>query len=199
MQHLFIVPFYSAWLYMVTSYYDYTRNKELYASKITQYHIENVFWNVFIYQPFMLWTVLLIQPPSLNYDTIFNEILHMVLQIGFGEIWFYTVHYLFHTKYLYKYHKTHHENTEVIGIFALYAHPIDAIILNFGSILLLHYFIRFSVFHIYMIGTIATINTIVNSHTNKNDGFHQEHHRRFTCNYGMNYFMDKLFRTIRDA
>ena len=151
MQHLFIVPFYSAWLYMVTSYYDYTRNKELYASKITHYHIENVFWNVFIYQPFMLWTVLLIQPP-LNYDTIFNEILHMVLQIGFGEIWFYTVHYLFHTKYLYKYHKTHHENTEVIGIFALYAHPIDAIILNFGSILLLHYFIRFSVFHIYMIG-----------------------------------------------
>jgi sterol desaturase/sphingolipid hydroxylase (fatty acid hydroxylase superfamily) len=193
--HLFIVPFFSSWLYVVASYYDYTRNKELYTTKLKQTHVENLFWNVFVFQPLSLWGILYIQPPIIVYDTIFTEICYMILQIGFGEVWFYTIHYLIHSKYLYRYHKTHHENTEVIGIFALYAHPFDAIITNLGSMLFLHYFIRFSFFHIYLVGTIATLNTILMSHTNMKCGFHQEHHRRFTCNYGMNYFMDKLCGT----
>jgi len=193
--HMFIIPFYSSWIYVCASYYDYTRNKELYTTKLKQNHFEHLFWNVFVFQPLSLCCILYIQPPIVDYDTISTELFHIIVEVVFGEVWFYTMHYLIHSKYLYHYHKTHHENTEVIGVFALYSHPIDAIITNLGSILLLHYFIRFSIFHIYLIGTIATINTILMSHTNMKSGFHQEHHRRFTCNYGMNYFMDKLFGT----
>lgn len=195
--HMFIVPFYSSWLYVVASYYDYTRNKELYSAKLKQHHIENIFWNVFVFQPFSLGVLLYIQPPVDTYHSFFAEICYIIIQIAFGEVWFYTFHYIFHSKYLYPIHKTHHENNEVIGIFALYAHPFDAILTNIGSLILLHYFIHFSVFHIYVIGTIATINTIISSHTGTLNGFHQEHHRRFTCNYGMNYFMDRLFGTIQ--
>lgn len=195
--HIFIVPFYSSWLYIIASYYDYTRNKELYSTKLQQKHIENLFWNVFVFQPLSLGFLLYIRPPVEPYHSISTEILYIIVQIAFGEVWFYTIHYVIHTKYLYRFHKTHHENNEVIGIFALYAHPLDAVVTNLGSILLLHYFIHFSIFHIYFIGTIATINTIISSHTGTISGFHQMHHRRFTCNYGMNYFMDRLFGTAR--
>lgn len=196
--HMFIVPFFSSWLYVVASYYDYTQNKDLYVNKIKRHHVENLFWNVFVFQPFSLGYFLYMLPPVDNYHSIFAEILYIISQIVVGEIWFYTIHYIIHSKYLYKYHKTHHENSEVIGMFALYAHPLDAIITNFGSIFLLHYFIRFSVFHIYLIGTVATINTIVSSHTGRTCGFHQTHHRMFHYNYGMNYFMDRLFGTIQN-
>jgi sterol desaturase/sphingolipid hydroxylase (fatty acid hydroxylase superfamily) len=193
--HFCIIPFYSSWLYICSSYYDYTRNKELYSTKLRGHHIENLFWNVFVFHPLSLGSVLYLQPaPVMIYD-VYIELLHIITQIGFGEIWFYTFHYLLHTKYLYRFHKTHHENNEVIGIFALYAHPIDAVGLNLGSMLLLHYFIGCSVFHLYFIGTLATVNTIISAHTGTHSGFHQAHHRRFTCNYGMNYFMDRIFGT----
>lgn len=197
--HMCIVPLFSSWLYVVASYYDYTQNKELYVNKIKRHHVENLFWNVFVFQPLSLGSVLYMLPPVDNYHSVLAEVLYIFSQIVFGEVWFYTIHYIIHSKYLYKYHKTHHENNEVIGIFALYAHPLDAIITNFGSIFLLHYFIRFSVFHIYLIGTVATVNTIVSSHTGRTCGFHQNHHRMFRCNYGMNYFMDRLFGTIQNV
>ena len=194
--HMFIIPFFSSWLYIVASYYDYTQNKEQYSAKIQQKHIENLFWNVFVFQPLSLGFLLYIRPPVDTYHSLSAEILYVLIQIGFGEVWFYTIHYIIHTKYLYRFHKTHHENNEVIGIFALYAHPFDAIVTNIGSIILLHYIFHFSLFHVYFIGTIATINTIISSHTGTKVRFHQLHHKRFTCNYGMNYFMDKLFGTI---
>ena len=193
--HMFIIPFFSSWLYIVASYYDYTQNKEQYSAKLQQKHIEKLFWNVFVFQPLSLGVILYIRPPVDTYHSLSAEILYVLIQIGFGEVWFYTIHYIIHTKYLYRFHKTHHENNEVIGIFALYAHPFDAIVTNIGSIILLHYIIHFSVFHVYFIGTIAIVNTVISSHTGTKVGFHQLHHKRFTCNYGMNYFMDKLFGT----
>ena len=193
--HMFIIPFFSSWLYIVAIYYDYTQNKEQYSAKLQQKHIENLFWNVFVFQPLSLGVILYIRPPVDTYHSLSAEILYVLIQFGFGEVWFYTIHYILHTKYLYRFHKTHHENNEVIGIFALYAHPFDAIVTNSGSIILLHYIIHFSLFHLYFIGTIAIVNTVISSHTGTKVGFHQLHHRRFTCNYGMDYFMDKLFGT----
>ena len=193
--YTFIIPLYSSWLYICASYYDYTRNTELYHTKLREHHIKNLFWNVFVFQPLSLGAIVTIQPIVVDFESVWKELSYIILQIGFGEVWFYTIHYLFHTKHLYRFHKTHHENSEVIGMFALYAHPVDAIVLNLGSMILLHYFIPFSVFHVFFIGSIATINTIITSHTGTSAGFHQEHHRRFHYNYGMNYFMDRLFRT----
>lgn len=193
--HNIIIPFYSSWLYICASYYDYSQHKELYTALVRPHHLHTLFWNVLIFQPFSLYFVLTIQPPTMFIDTIWNEISYILYNVVFGEVWFYTIHYMFHTKYFYKYHKTHHENNEVVGIFALYAHPIDAVLLNLGSIFILHFLVCFSWFHVYIIGTMATINTIVQSHTGRKNGFHQEHHRDFTYNYGMDYFMDYIFCT----
>jgi methylsterol monooxygenase len=65
---------------------------------------------------------------------MYYEAFHIFLNVIFGEIWFYTLHRIMHSKHFYKYHKMHHEMKETLGLFALYAHPFDAIIVNLGSI-----------------------------------------------------------------
>jgi len=195
--HNFIIPFYASWLYVFSSYYDYFLNKELYQKNNIMSKIDNLFWNVFFFLPLSLFTLLTVQPVETLYYSPIVEIFHIILNIIFGEIWFYSWHYLMHTKMFYKYHKKHHENVETIGIYALYAHPIDAIIVNLGSLFFLHYFIKFSIIQVYLIGSIATINTVVNSHSGRKYNFHQEHHAKFNVNYGLDLFMDKILGTSK--
>lgn len=193
--HNLIIPFYAAWLYIVASYYDYIKNKGLYHRHNFINKIDNLFWNVFFFLPVSLFTIFTIRPLTTLYYNPFIEIFHIALNITFGEIWFYSFHYLLHTRLFYFLHKKHHENIDTVGIFALYAHPFDSIVVNLGSIYFLHYMIGFSIFQVYLIGTVATINTIVNSHSGRKDNFHQMHHKKFTVNYGLDLFMDKLFNT----
>ena len=189
--HNIIIPFYAAWLYMVSSYYDYSKNKHEIKNIEKGYNVDVLFTNVFIYLPLSLFLTLTIQPIEQNYYSFARETFHIFLNIAFGEIWFYTLHRLMHTKYLYKYHKMHHEVKETIGIRALYAHPFDAIIVNMGSIYVLHLLLQFSAFQVYLVGTCATINTIINSHSSKRQNlFHQIHHLKFNVNFGLDIFMD---------
>lgn len=189
--HNIIIPFYAAWLYMVSSYYDYSKNKHEIKNIDKGYNIDVLFTNVFIYLPLSLFLTLTVQPIEQNYYSFARETFHIFLNVVFGEIWFYTLHRLMHTKYLYKYHKTHHEVKETIGILALYAHPFDAIIVNMGSIYVLHLLLQFSAFQVYLVGTCATVNTIINSHSSKRQNlFHQIHHLKFNVNFGLDLFMD---------
>lgn len=190
--HNIIIPFYSSWLYVISSYYDFKCNEELYNQNMLN-KIDNLFWNIFIFLPLSLFLVLSTQPLEIFINEIYIELLHITLNIIFGEIWFYCFHRLLHNKYLYKFHKKHHELVKPIGIYALYAHPVDAIIVNMGSIYLLHYIFRFSIFQVYLVGSIATMNTIINSHSGRKYEFHQKHHEKFNCNFGLNLFMDRIF------
>lgn len=63
-------------------------------------------------------------------DVAFSMIVwHLVF-----DTWFYWWHRAFHTKLLYKhFHKQHHRHTTPIGIAALYAHPLEETLVNFGS------------------------------------------------------------------
>lgn len=191
----FVIPFFASWLYVCSTYYDFSQNRELYSSAILLKRIDNLFWNVFFFLPLSLIIILTIQPVDIYFYSIFQEAYHLLLNIIFGEIWFYTWHRIMHTKLFYKYHKTHHELTEPIGIYALYAHPIDAIFVNLGSLYFLHYLVKFSIFQIYLVGSWATINTVVNSHSGRKQNFHQTHHKKFNVNYGLNLFMDHIFGT----
>ena len=92
--HNIIIPFYSSWLYVCASYYDYSQNKELYGRLVRLEHLQTLFWNVFVFQPFSLYFILAIQPPTVVIDTFWNEILYVLYNIIFGEIWFYTIHYV---------------------------------------------------------------------------------------------------------
>lgn len=194
--HNIIIPFYASWLYVMSSYYDFSKNKDAYKNVDFSNKVDNIFINVFIYLPLSLYITLTIQPIEYNFHSMYYEAFHIFLNIVFGEIWFYTLHRIMHSKHFYKYHKTHHEMKETLGLFALYAHPFDAIVVNLGSIYVLHLLLQFSAFQVYLVGTYATINTVINSHSSiANKQSHQIHHLKFNVNYGLDLFMDKIFHT----
>jgi len=191
-----LFPFYAVWLYTTCSYYDMTKNRESYAKQVDMNKVETMFYNVYLWLPASMATILTLKPITTDCHSFGLEILHLFLSIVFGEIWFYSFHRLLHLKLLYKYHKTHHEITNTIGMFALYAHPFDAIVVNLGSIYALHTILEFSALHVFIVGSYATINTVLHSHSSiASNAPHQLHHSRFNVNYGLNLFMDKLFKT----
>ncbi len=195
--HNIIIPFYASWLYVMSSYYDFSKNKDAYKNvDFSSNKVDNIFTNVFIYLPLSLYITLTIQPIEYNFYSMYFEVFHIFLNIVFGEIWFYTLHRIMHSKRFYKYHKMHHEMKETLGLFALYAHPFDAIVVNMGSIYVLHLLLQFSAFQVYLVGTYATINTVINSHSSiAHKQSHQIHHLKFNVNYGLDLFMDKIFHT----
>jgi sterol desaturase/sphingolipid hydroxylase (fatty acid hydroxylase superfamily) len=172
-----LFPFYAVWLYTTCSYYDFTQQKELYAKQVDLAKVETIFYNVYAWLPASMGAVLTLKPITADHHSVGLELLHLLLNIVVGEIWFYSLHRMLHLKLFYKFHKKHHEITSTVGLLALYAHPFDAIVVNMGSI-------------------YATINTVLHSHSSTaSNSPHQLHHLRFNVNYGLNLFMDRLFKT----
>ena len=99
-----LFPFYAAWLYTTCSYYDFTKNKELYAKTIDLHKVEIIFYNVYVWLPASMGTVLTLKPITTNYNSVGLEILHLFINIIFGEIWFYSFHRMLHLNLFYKYH-----------------------------------------------------------------------------------------------
>jgi len=55
----------------------------------------------------------------------FQFILEMIQCILWLEVWFYYVHYFFHSSLLYRFHKVHHSFTAPIAMSADYMHPLE--------------------------------------------------------------------------
>lgn len=125
--------------------------------------------------------------------------LDLLLSIPMIDVFFFVLHKLFHTKYLYPYHKKHHEITAPIGISALYMSPID---MYFGNILptvLPAYILHYHPITIKILIFVAVINTIAIAHSGFRNvsEFHDHHHSAFKYNFGTNLFMDRLFGTFK--
>lgn len=126
------------------------------------------------------------------------------------SFYFYLIHRLLHTKYLYRYHALHHRNTDVGPWSGLSMHPVEHFF-YFGTA-----FIHFLVpthpvhltCHLMFFGIYA-----VTTHTGF-EGFwakgqkklhlgnfhHQMHHRFFEVNYGtLEVPMDTFFDTFHDG
>ena len=196
---------YSFWSF-VTLFFDFCDNKKLNNKikkketiKYAELYIKifpTVFKNIFIYS----FPGLIILPNFVNYNckeiTILNTTMDLFFSYLLTDLFFYTTHRLFHTKYLYKYHMMHHELKDPIGMGALYMSKIDLygnlIPVILGPILLSATSL---VVHIWIF--IAITNTIIISHTNyKNwSEFHDNHHVFRNCNYGVGGLMDHIFRT----
>ena len=113
------------------------------------------------------------------------------------DIMFYSVHKLLHNKYLFYFHKRHHELVHPVGIGSFYMSLLEfygAIVIPvFGPLILLgannynaHLWLTFSVF-----------NGICVAHGNTRNlsEFHDYHHNNFRYNFGIDIFMDNLFNT----
>lgn len=110
----------------------------------------------------------------------------------------YAMHRLFHAiPFLYKhFHKVHHEFVYPIGLGALYAHPVDYLVVNLipmtSSIFLLHP----DDFSIKFITIVFVAVTVIQAHGGYTflDKSHLLHHVHYKVNYGMG-LSDHVFRT----
>ena len=113
------------------------------------------------------------------------------------DVFFYTIHYMFHNKYLYYYHKIHHTYKYTYGMGAIYAHPIEFFLANLVPVALPMFIFGIPLWLCDRIVFFATFYTITISH----GGFkttlgasHLNHHLKFKYNYGL-LKMDKVMGT----
>ena len=184
-----------------TDNYKIKAKSRLELDKIYNKIIPNVFFNVFLLSlpAVYCFDKLLV---NTNYHLLkdlplFAKYLAMPLLV---DIMFYINHRILHNKYLFYFHKRHHELVSPVGLGSFYMSPVEfywAIIIPiFGPLVLLgansynsHLWLTFSVF-----------NGICVAHSNTKNlsEFHDYHHSTkgyFKYNFGIDIFMDRLFGT----
>lgn len=174
-------------------------SKENNEKKMLQYKkiYPLVLKNSFIYIP-------LIAIPYEYYFVSYQELglFYSLFKILFGiiliDLYFYICHRTMHLPQIYKWsHKLHHIYKEPVAMEALYLHWFD---LYFGNIIPIYLPIINTNLQIHLIWTFIIIANSLMTHSNLInfiDLFHKEHHKHFNCNYGLGYYMDKIFKTER--
>ena len=194
-----ILPIYFSYSYTMISYIDYWKDKESYHSfKNVLDRFDLLFFNIYILIPSTLGILFYINPIINYYDTFKKEMYMFFLNIVFGELWFYVLHRINHTRTLYQYiHKIHHKDPNPIGILAFYSHPLECLFVNVFSSYIIHYFYTISLFQYMFFITFVNINTIFYSHSSKSfeNSTHHIHHKLLNYNFGFSLFADKLFGT----
>ena len=190
------ISLYLPWCYSIISYFDYIQNRKDYIENpLLPKAFDQLILNMFIFLPMSIFTLTTIYPALTPFNMLHTELFMLAFEFAFAEIWFYTLHRLCHTKWLYFLHKRHHEVREPIGILANYASPFEVIVVNSGSFYLSHTIFNHSQFHFVAVITIALLNTILYSHTSNIKDQHWIHHRLHTYNFGHSLFMDNIFGT----
>src|SRR3972149_3722978 len=101
-----------------------------------------------------------LKPNSHKEYTLWELGLRWYLTIYFEAILFYTLHRLFHTPFLYKHiHKQHHEWFMPTPLEAIYAHPLEHIIVNIFPILISPILANLPLYHFRIWAFGASINT----------------------------------------
>ena len=202
-------------IYWYISIYYYLFDLYIYKNKIVDQYkntpITKKYWKYcndsfktaclnqfFISLPFFHYTNKYI---SYKPTTIFIEITKLLFYVVIADIWFFSLHYLFHKiPFLYNYHKFHHRQHITAAVAAADAHPIEHFLINLGSaaigpILWNGYFLTL----IFWTSLTTAITCL--THSGYNIPFigneHILHHKYLKCNYGHVYLCDKLFNTYK--
>lgn len=164
--------------------------------KITSEAFTTTFMNVSIYSiPAIYIFGSLI--PNLEFSLI-RTLIHLAIMFLTVDLCFYTTHYIFHNKYLYRFHKVHHEYKYPVAMVALYCHWMDFYFNNIFPIAVTGLLLGSDLITMNIWLAITTFNAIYVSHSGRtSDKFHLLHHVYVTCNYGIGFYMDKLLITSR--
>jgi len=195
---LLIEHIYIYWGYSI--YILYKNRKQIKYDKINKPIIFNVVSNQIIgTSVFYYFNIDVIEGTKLELiplmiDLIILSIIH--------SIYFYILHYLFHTNFLYRsLHYIHHQNYITYPHTAINCHILEHIFVNIMSVLigtkiwLCH---KNSVVLWVWIATVSSINTHSGFLRKDNPVKHDYHHLLKNVNYGSGYsFMDRFFGTYK--
>lgn len=188
----------TAYSYVLLSFLNYRLNREAYhRSPHLPAAIPTVAYNVLFFVPVSALLLLLAVPPAVLHHGPMREALHAAVQYVAADVWFYSCHRLVHSPRFYWLHKQHHELRDPVGMLALYAHPVEAVVVNAGSVFVVHALLRTSWLHLAAVFTAGLANTIMISHSG--GPAHDAHHKLHTVNFGFGLFMDRLFGTHYDS
>lgn len=182
--------------YLMFSIFDYMSNKNAYQ-RVTTEQVIRVLMNTLVIIPLFYKLNLSFSPIEMTYFNLETEVYHMIVDLLFYEVYFYTIHYLcHHNRYLYWIHKRHHEELHPVGFLAWNSNPVEATFVNLGSTFVMHYFFKFSLLHFLVTHLIGISLAVLYSHSDNHDGDHKKHHRMSNCNYGI-LFLDWVLGTHR--
>ena len=113
-------------------------------------------------------------------------IINFYIWLVMADFIFYITHRLLHTKQLYFLHSLHHSYRYTFGMGAIYAHPIEFIFNNLGSLTLPIIILGIPYNHLKILLFGSTFITVIFSH----GGYiekqaHLIHHLKYTYNYGI--------------
>jgi sterol desaturase/sphingolipid hydroxylase (fatty acid hydroxylase superfamily) len=142
--------------------------------------------------------------PMVN-NGIIGSIACLPLLVITGDIYFYTLHRLMHTRYLWPYHKLHHSDLVSVSK-SLDGGVLEHLLCNLGSFIIGFYILLQLnvIINMYVACAwtmVATINTC-GSHSSDigpyDLGVHKKHHELLKYNYGTGfYIMDRLFGSYK--
>lgn len=127
----------------------------------------------------------------------YGFIINIMLWVVVTDIFFYSIHRAFHTKYLYHYHAIHHTYRYTYGMGAIYAHWLEFILANLFPISIPMFLFKLPFDTCNNIVMLATFFTVVISHGGFKlplFGGHLYHHLKYKYNYGL-FKMDNLLKT----
>jgi len=184
------------------NYYKIKKRSNIELDKVYNKIVLNVLFNVFIASIPAIYVFNNLLNNS-NYHLLQNlplagKYLCMPLLV---DVLFYSVHRILHTKYLFYFHKRHHELIHPVGIGSFYMSLVEfygALVFPiFGPLVLL----GSNSYHTHLWITFTVFNGICIAHSNTKNlsEFHDYHHNKIKgYNYGIDIFMDRLLRTKKN-
>jgi sterol desaturase/sphingolipid hydroxylase (fatty acid hydroxylase superfamily) len=201
----FACLFIDATLFVLKAKNEYSHEKSLWDKYkmncgISPHNIVNIAKVILINQLLVslpvIWFVSDLFPITTISIGIMRRIVTAILTV---EILFYSIHRLFHTRRLYRFHKIHHSWVHTAAISTLYSHPVEHLFSNIVPVMLSAWLAGFSFTEARLWHLFALIYTMVCSHGGYIIGgwidAHNLHHINGNYNFGVTGLLDRVLGT----